>query len=131
MSEYTIHLTTDEAWAELRSKSYGRLAVSVDGQPEIYPVNFLAEASGILIRTEEGTKLERIDANPLVAFEVDDSTSDRAWSVVVKGTASRMDHAAIAAARHAPLWTWAPEPKDVFLRIRPSEVTGRLFNRTH
>lgn len=131
MAEYTMPLIADEAWAHLRSKSYGRLAVSFDGQPEIYPVNFLADGSGILIRTEEGTKLQRIDANPRVAFEVDDATSERAWSVVVKGTAARMDDAAVAAAHHTPLWTWAPEPKDVFIRIRPTEVSGRLFNRKH
>jgi len=129
MPEYTMHLETDEAWAHLRSKSFGRLAVSIEGQPEIYPVNFLATPAGIVIRTEEGTKLHRIDTNPRVAFEVDDATSERAWSVVVKGTAERMDGTAVAAARHFPLCTWAPEPKDVFVRIRPTEVTGRLFNR--
>lgn len=129
MPEYTMPLTADEAWAHLRSKSFGRLAVSLDGQPDIFPVNFLANETGILIRTEEGTKLERIDANPLVAFEVDDVTSQRAWSVVVKGSAARMDDATVAAARRAPLWAWAPEPKDVFVRIHPTEITGRLFNR--
>ena len=129
MSEYTMPLDSDEAWAQLRSKSFGRLAVTLDGQPDIFPVNFLALDSGILIRTAEGTKLERIDANPLVAFEVDDATSDRAWSVVVKGIATRMTDAAIVAASRAPLWSWAPEPKDVLIRIRPTEITGRLFNR--
>ena len=129
MPEYTMPLAADEAWARLRGKSFGRLAVSVDGQPDIFPVNFFANESGILIRTEEGTKLERIDTNPLVAIEVDDVNPARAWSVVVKGSASRMNDVAIAAARRAPLWTWAPEPKDVFVRIRPTEITGRLFNR--
>lgn len=129
MPEYTMPLIADEAWAHLRSRSFGRLAVSLDGQPDVFPVNFLAEESGILIRTQEGTKLERIDANPLVAFEADDVTADRAWSVVVKGVAARLDDAAVAAARRTPLWTWAPEPKDVFIRIRPTEISGRLFNR--
>jgi len=129
MARYTQQLAADEAWAHLRSKSFGRLAVSLGGQPDIFPVNFLANESGILIRTEEGTKLERLDANQLVAFEADDVTPERAWSVVVKGSASRLDDTAVAAARRAPLWTWAPEPKDVFIRIRPTEITGRVFNR--
>ncbi len=126
---YTMPLEAGEAWTRLRSRSFGRLAVSHEGQPEIYPVNFLANESGILIRTEEGTKVERIAANPLVAFEVDDATAQRAWSVVVKGAARRMDESELAIARRAPLWTWAPEPKDVFIRIHPTEVTGRLFTR--
>lgn len=129
MPRYTQQLAADEAWAHLRSKSFGRLAVSLGGQPDIFPVNFLANESGILIRTEEGTKLERLDANQLMAFEADDVTPERAWSVVVKGLASRLDDAAVEAARRAPLWTWAPEPKDVFIRIRPTEITGRAFNR--
>lgn len=131
MPEYTMPLDPGEAWSQLRSRSFGRLAVSHDGQPDIFPVNFLADGTTIIFRTEEGTKLERIDANPRVAFEADDVTADRAWSVVVKGAAARMDAAAVEAARHAPLWTWAPEPKDVLIRIRPTEVTGRLFNRKH
>ena len=131
MPDYTMPLTADEAWAHLRSRSHGRLAVSHDGQPDIFPVNFLANGQEILIRTQEGTKLERIDANDRVAFEADEVTSERAWSVVVKGSATRLDESAVAAARRAPLWTWAPEPKDVFLRIRPSEITGRLFDRAH
>lgn len=131
MPDYTMPLDANDAWSRLRSASYGRLAVSVDGQPDIFPLNFLADGSTLLLRTEEGTKLHRIDANPLVAFEVDDTTPDHAWSVVVKGSASRMDEAAVTAARRAPLWTWAPEAKDVFIRIRPSEITGRMFTRHH
>jgi nitroimidazol reductase NimA-like FMN-containing flavoprotein (pyridoxamine 5'-phosphate oxidase superfamily) len=129
MPDYTIPLDADDAWSRLRSASYGRLAVSLDGQPDVFPLNFLADESTILIRTEEGTKVQRVDANPLVAFEVDDTTPDHAWSVVVKGSAARMDDAAVAAAQRAPLWTWAPEPKDVFLRIRPTKITGRMFTR--
>jgi nitroimidazol reductase NimA-like FMN-containing flavoprotein (pyridoxamine 5'-phosphate oxidase superfamily) len=128
-SDYTMPLDGTEGWAKLRSKSYGRLAVSVDGQPDIFPVNFLADESGILIRTAEGTKLELIHANARVAFEVDDGSSERAWSVVVKGIAARLDGAAAAVAVDAPLWTWAPGSKDVFIHIRPTEVTGRLFTR--
>lgn len=127
--KYTMPLDSTEAWSRLRSMSFGHLAVSVEGQPDIFPVNFLANDSSILIRTEEGTKVERIEINALIAFEVDDVTAERAWSVVVKGTAHRLDAAAVAVARHEPLWTWAPGVKDVFIRIRPTEVTGRFFNR--
>ncbi|MGV8882326.1 MAG: pyridoxamine 5'-phosphate oxidase family protein [Rhodoglobus sp.] len=127
ITNYTMPLDRDDAWALLRSKSFGRLAVSLNGQPEVFPVNFLADDSSILIRTEEGTKVERITVNPLVAFEVDDVSSDRAWSVVVKGTAERMTEGEVEAASRAPVWAWAPEIKDIFIRIRTSEVTGRFF----
>jgi nitroimidazol reductase NimA-like FMN-containing flavoprotein (pyridoxamine 5'-phosphate oxidase superfamily) len=127
--KYATKLDSYDAWERLRSQSFGRLAVSLDGQPSIFPVNFLADDSTILIRTEEGTKVEQIEVNALVAFEVDEVDSARAWSVVVKGVAHRLDETTIAAARRAPLWSWAPEPKEVFLRITPTEVTGRIFTR--
>ena len=125
----TQQLDAYDTWTKLRSKSFGRLAVSMNGQPEIFPVNFLADDSTILIRTEEGAKLACIDANPLVAFEVDDSDPERAWSVVIKGIAGRIDDSEVENASHATLWAWAPRPKGVFIRIIPSEVTGRLFAR--
>ena len=130
-TSYTIMLDSSEAWARLRGRSYGRLAVSGSGQPDIFPINFLADETRILIRTEEGTKVERIDANPLVALEVDDASGESAWSVVVKGSAHRVtDPAELDSARRAPLWAWAPEPKDVFLLVRPTEITGRMFGRS-
>ena len=127
---HTLHLDAEGAWIFLKSKSFGRLAVSVDNQPEIYPVNFLADDGSILIRTEEGTKLASIDANPLVAFEVDDSNPDRAWSVAVTGSARRLGAAELAQAQDKPLWTWTPEAKDVFIRIDVAGVSGRLFERS-
>jgi hypothetical protein len=35
----------------------GRLVTSVDGQPEIFPVNFVVQHRSVLFRTAEGTKL--------------------------------------------------------------------------
>lgn len=35
-------LTPDEAWKLLGAADFGRLALSVDGQPDIFPVNFHA-----------------------------------------------------------------------------------------
>ena len=127
---YLMPLDASEAWSRLRSQSFGRLAVSVDGQPDVFPVNFLASETHILIRTAEGSKLEAIAGNEHVAFEADESTDAHAWSVVVKGVASRVDDpAALESAEHAPLWAWAPGAQEMFITIEPTEVTGRYFKR--
>ncbi|CAN5348433.1 pyridoxamine 5'-phosphate oxidase family protein [soil metagenome] len=124
------HLDPYDAWARLRSQSYGRLAVSIDGQPDIYPVNFLATETNILIRTQAGTKVDDIVQNARIAFEADSADSESAWSIVVKGLAVRIDEPqALENAQHAPLWSWAPGDKNVFIRITPTEVTGRMFTR--
>ncbi len=125
-----LEFEASEAWAKMQSMSIGRLAVSSGGQPEIFPVNYLASEHSILIRTSVGTKVAIMAANELVAFEVDDVGPSEAWSVVVKGIARRLvDEAPIEEARNSPLWTWAPMPTDVFVSILPTEVTGRYFHR--
>ncbi len=72
----------------LKSRDIGRLAIVVDGQPEIFPVNYAFDEGVVVFRTAPGLKLER---GPLTAaaFEVDevDTRQGVAWSVVVKGTA--------------------------------------------
>lgn len=123
-------LDHDDAWSRLRSESFGRLAVSVDGHPDIFPLNFLATGEGILLRTEPGTKVDDIEANPNVAFEVDHADGKAAWSVVVTGQARRVpDEDSLRLLTTAPVWAWAPGEKSVFLHIEPTSVTGRWFPR--
>jgi nitroimidazol reductase NimA-like FMN-containing flavoprotein (pyridoxamine 5'-phosphate oxidase superfamily) len=127
----STHLDRAEAWSRMRGQSVGRLAVSVGGQPDIFPVNFLALDHSILIRTGPGSKLESIGANAFVAFEVDEIKTKKAWSVVVKGSAHRLtDDLEIVAAEQSPLWTWMPRHADVFITILPTTVTGRSFQRS-
>ncbi|MGH3594788.1 MAG: pyridoxamine 5'-phosphate oxidase family protein, partial [Mycobacterium sp.] len=50
-------LSESESWQLLASQSLGRLVTSVDGQPEIFPVNFVVQNRTVLFRTAQGTKL--------------------------------------------------------------------------
>jgi nitroimidazol reductase NimA-like FMN-containing flavoprotein (pyridoxamine 5'-phosphate oxidase superfamily) len=126
----SIRLDRAESWSRIRGQSVGRLAVSIAGQPDIFPVNFLALDHGILIRTDTGSKLESIGANSLVAFEVDEIQAKKAWSVVIKGSAQRLtDGVELEAARQSPLWTWMPRHADVFITVTPATVSGRSFHR--
>ena len=127
----SLRLDRAEAWSRIRGQSVGRLAVSVAGQPDIFPVNFLALENSILIRTDAGSKLESISANALVAFEVDEIRAKKAWSVVIKGSAHRLtDDLELEAARQSPLWTWMPRRADVFITLSPTTVSGRSFQRS-
>ncbi len=120
----------EEAWSLLGKSTLGRLALSVRDSPEIFPVNYYADGSTILIRTAEGTKLLALTINSTVAFEADGYTEDEAWSVVVKGTARALEkQSEILAADETPLTPWIPTLKYVFVRITPTEITGRRFLR--
>lgn len=55
-----------------RQNDVGRLAMAVDGQPYIVPMNFAYVTDKILLHThKEGKKVRYIQKNPRVCFEVD------------------------------------------------------------
>ncbi|MCU1443730.1 MAG: Pyridoxamine 5-phosphate oxidase [Cryobacterium sp.] len=121
-------ISEDDCWELLLSSSLGRLALSVGGEPEIYPVNFVASDRRLVLRTAEGTKILALTVNPRVAFETDGVGRDEAWSVVVKGTARILEkQSEIYAAEQLPLRPLIPTLKYVFVEIAPREVTGRRF----
>ena len=65
-----------------------------------------------------------------VAFEVDgyDASAGIAWSVVVKGHAVEIEKMyELFDAEQLPLFPWHAGSKHRFVRINPTEITGRRF----
>ncbi|HUO37853.1 MAG TPA: pyridoxamine 5'-phosphate oxidase family protein, partial [Mycobacterium sp.] len=60
-------LSEDESWQLLASQELGRLVTSLEGQPEIFPVNFVVQRPTVLFKTAEGTKLFAAMMNDRVA----------------------------------------------------------------
>jgi nitroimidazol reductase NimA-like FMN-containing flavoprotein (pyridoxamine 5'-phosphate oxidase superfamily) len=121
-------LDQETCWELLRSASLGRIAVSFQGEPEIYPVNFVAVDKRLLLRTAQGTKLVKLTINDKVALETDSVGAHSAWSVVVKGTARAIESQnEIDAANALPLHPLIPTLKYVWVEIKPTEITGRRF----
>lgn len=129
MADNVVHeLTREEAWELLGTVELGRIALSVNGQPDIYPVNFYAGEDRVVFRTGEGTKLTELVVNEHVAFEADEHTTDGGWSVVAKGTARVLVSGhEIAAADELPLHPWIPTLKYNYVEISVSEISGRRF----
>ena len=120
-------LSPATCWALLAATPVGRVAVLVDGEPDIYPVTFAVDERTIVFRTAAGTKLRGLAKASRTCFEVDELDPDRrtGWSVVVKGRAevvTRPGELGVAARQLAP---WASGTKDHWMRIRPTAVTGR------
>ncbi|HEY7052479.1 MAG TPA: pyridoxamine 5'-phosphate oxidase family protein [Mycobacterium sp.] len=121
-------LSESESWKLLGSAALGRLVTSVDGQPEIFPVNFVVQGRSVLFRTAEGTKLVSAAINSKVLFEADDHNVAEGWSVIVKGTARLLrTEEEIAEAERAQLLPWTATVKSHYVRISPSQLTGRRF----
>ncbi|MEB3982057.1 pyridoxamine 5'-phosphate oxidase family protein [Mycobacterium sp. 663a-19] len=121
-------LSEDESWRRLGGVALGRLVTSFAGEPEIFPVNFVVQDRTVLFRTSEGTKLFSAVANNTVLFEADDHETADGWSVIVRGRARRLrTEAEIAEAERAQLIPWTATPKVHYVRVTPSEITGRHF----
>lgn len=121
-------LSQSECWDLVSSRTLGRLVTSVDGQPDIFPVNYVVQHRTVLFRTAEGTKLVSAAINNNVLFEVDDHDAVGGWSVIIKGMArSLRTDEEIEEAERGELLPWIATVKPHFVRIRPVSVTGRHF----
>lgn len=121
-------LTEDQCWTLLEGTQHGRLVGVVDGRPDIFPINIAADGRSIVFRTAPGTKLAEVAINENVLVEADGILSDQAWSVVVRGTAHLLNTSQeITEAEGLGLQPWVPGPKEHFVRVTPTEVSGRHF----
>jgi hypothetical protein len=107
----------------------GRLVTCVEGHPEIFPVNFVVQRRTVLFRTAEfASKLFTVVMNAQVAFEADDHNVAEGWSVIVKGTAQVLNTSGeTEEAQRAQLLPWTAGDKPRYVRVFPSEITGRRF----
>jgi nucleotide-binding universal stress UspA family protein len=121
-----------ECLALLAGHGVGRLAVTADGQPLVFPVNYILDGHTVVIRTDPGTKLGWATLGQ-VAFEIDsiDPVHNEGWSVLVKGhghdITDGVDASSIAV-RSAPLAPWAAGPKGHWIAITSPEFSGRRLH---
>lgn len=132
-------LATDEAGLEilhlgdcftlLESAAVGRIGFLAGGEVAIRPVIFLLDGQDVVFRTAAGSKLSAIEVGHYVGFEADsyDPATGTGWSVVAGGFAEVVDSEE-EAARLDGLGLSSLDggaPGRVWVRIRPSTVTGR------
>jgi nitroimidazol reductase NimA-like FMN-containing flavoprotein (pyridoxamine 5'-phosphate oxidase superfamily) len=123
-----LELTDGQSWHLLENTKHGRLVVSVAGEPDIFPVNYVTAEQKIYLRTAPGNKLAQLTINSTVLFEADGIDSDEAWSVVLRGTARVLNKSAeLEAVEALGLKTWVPTLKDFYVEIEPTSVSGRHF----
>jgi len=116
----------------------GRIAFTGRFGPTVLPVNYKLHDGTIVFRTQEDSPTDEdlrtgiANAEYKVAFEIDEfSPSTReGWSVLVQGPAHRVESTAErASVLAAGVEPWAGGPRELFLRITPSRITGRRIVR--
>jgi nitroimidazol reductase NimA-like FMN-containing flavoprotein (pyridoxamine 5'-phosphate oxidase superfamily) len=126
----TVQAMSDsESLDALANATIGRVALVVDGAPEVIPATYVLDGDMVVFRSGDETLLAHAGMAK-VAFQVDhiDETSHTGSSVVVHGylydITDTMD-ATSERLRRRPLVTWAPTPRDRWFEIRPYRIAGR------
>ncbi len=126
-NDTVTNLPDDECWRLLDAQALGRLAFHLADQVHIAPVNYVVDQETLLFRTAEGSKLLGVVMNEDVAFEIDGVDGDNAWSVIVRGSAKRLDEDAAHRADDLPLRSWVGSYKYDVIEITPTTISGRRF----
>jgi nucleotide-binding universal stress UspA family protein len=121
-----------ECLALLAGHGVGRLAVNADGQPLVFPVNYLLDGHTVAIRSDPGTKLDWASLGR-VAFEIDhiDPVHHEGWSVLVQGVGQDITDGIDAWSRRvrsASLSPWAEGEKAHWLAIVSPQISGRRLH---
>jgi nitroimidazol reductase NimA-like FMN-containing flavoprotein (pyridoxamine 5'-phosphate oxidase superfamily) len=124
-------LDEEECTALLAGEEVGRVGIVVDGQPLVFPVNYVFADGTVVVRTGFGTMLTGASL-ALVAFEIDgfDAAGRSGWSVMVQGVGHDVTDALDTKSEHlqtVAVSPWAPGPKPRLLRIDAKTITGRRF----
>lgn len=120
-------LTTNQCWDLLRTHELARLAFHLGPEIHLVPINYAVDDETLLFATAPGNKLVGVLMNPDVVLEIDEYDEVSARSVVVRGTARRLEEDEQHRAEALPLRPWVPSPKDEVVEISPTEITGRAF----
>lgn len=136
MNEPMSTMSEDECWKFLRAHEFGRLAFHLAGEVHITPINYAVHhesATGkntILFRTAGGGKLLGVVMNDDVAFEVDEYSDEKAASVILRGSARKLEEDEEHKAENVPLRPWVNTLKYNVVEIEASEISGRRFELT-
>ena len=128
MDEGLELLEEPECLALLSQAGIGRVAVSLEALPAIFPVNFCLDDRRVVFRTSCGTKLAAATNHAVVAFECDqfDPIEHSGWSVLAVGAARAVtDPAEVERLSQLPLGPWAGGPRDRFVVVPVEFVSGR------
>ncbi|GAA4119506.1 pyridoxamine 5'-phosphate oxidase family protein [Enteractinococcus coprophilus] len=126
-------LTVEETLAFLSDKNFGRLAISLDGKPDIFPINFAVHVNDVddvvaYIRTSPGNKLFATATGGYLALETDRIEGNSATSAVIYGTGRQVEHRKeLELVDTLGLEAWVAVRKPDVIAIDIDHISGRRF----
>jgi nitroimidazol reductase NimA-like FMN-containing flavoprotein (pyridoxamine 5'-phosphate oxidase superfamily) len=125
-----LHL--GDCYGLLASVPAGRIGFVAGGEVVMLPVNFLLDGQDVVFSTGAGSKLSAVEVGHFVGFEADayDPAVHAGWSVVVSGFAEIVEAADETVRLDGlGLRPWGAAADRVWVRIRPTSVSGRRIRR--
>ncbi|MEV4165886.1 pyridoxamine 5'-phosphate oxidase family protein [Nonomuraea dietziae] len=126
-------LEEDECLRLVSPGGIGRVAFGGQRGPTVLPVNYRFVDGAVVFRTAYGgpmdedlrTGLEGVEIK--VGFEVDriDEARREGWSVLIQGPAHHVEPDEIPQVSVTP---WAGGERELYIRIVPSQITGRRIH---
>ncbi|MGE5133488.1 MAG: pyridoxamine 5'-phosphate oxidase family protein [Gemmatimonadota bacterium] len=129
-----VELDEAECLRLVAAREVGRIAYAGRFGPTVLPVNYRLYEGSIVFRTGQDSPMDEdlrtgiTNAEYKIAFEIDelDPATREGWSVLVQGSAhhvtSEEERAAVARTGVTP---WAGGPKEQYIRVLPTRITGR------
>lgn len=120
MSSMSVPMDRRECLSAAATRAIGRVAVTSEALPAVFPVSFELLDEDVVFRTGAGTTLAAAVRNAVVAFEVDDidPVSRTGWSVLIVGRAEELTSE-----------PWALGRRGRYVRIRSELVSGRRLTK--
>ncbi|MEU5046765.1 helix-turn-helix domain-containing protein [Streptomyces griseorubiginosus] len=126
----SVELGTDECWERLSTHGVGRLGMITAEGVTILPVNYTVVDRVIVFRTAPDSLPGAVPGEQ-VAFEADhiDEVLRHGWSVLVRGLAREVTGSdeVRRLTERAYSEPWAGGRRDLWVRLDPVEITGRLI----
>jgi nitroimidazol reductase NimA-like FMN-containing flavoprotein (pyridoxamine 5'-phosphate oxidase superfamily) len=125
-------LRPEDCFGLLEPGGVGRVGFTSAEGIVIVPVNFAVTGKTIIIRTAPDTLLA-VHANEPVSFEADryDESRREGWSVLVQGHAHtvNVEHEVQRLEHVTRLEPWAGGGRDIYVRITPTQISGRRIRQ--
>jgi hypothetical protein len=124
-------LGADECRDFLADGGIGRFVCVTERGPVAVPVNFRTAGPDVVFRTAASGGLAAASWQPEVSFEADslDDTLAEGWSILISGQAMIVSAPGELAEGRLDITPWAGGDRSCYVKILPSEVSGRRISR--
>ncbi|MFF3754643.1 pyridoxamine 5'-phosphate oxidase family protein [Streptomyces sp. NPDC002018] len=129
-----VTLDAEECRELLSTHGVGRVTVTLDDEPAVFPVNYTVDGDLVAFRTAADAA-PAAAAGCRTAFEVDhiDDALSQGWSVLLVGTAQRVTdpRRVRGLEERAHTAPWAGGDRGLWIAVTPARITGRRILTHH